>query len=146
VCASGDDDGGTNLGGLWLLELTDGQWLDVGGGLPGPAGVPVLTGTGNTTAGARVALALADGAPSAPVSLVVGGSAANQALLGGVLVPSPDVVVPLGSTDAGGALDVALRWPSGVPTNTTLWIQAWLPDAAAPLGWAASGALVTTTP
>jgi hypothetical protein len=70
-----------------------------------------------------------------------GSAASNTPLLGGVLVPRPELVVPL-VLDAGGGASLAFLWPSGVPIGFELWSQAWIVDPQGPQGAAASNALL----
>src|SRR5690606_8177155 len=86
---------------------------DLGAALPGSNGTPAQTvDYGSQTVSVDVA--------HAPVNQVgavfVGFSAVNQPLFGGVLVPSPDVALPLASDaagDASHAFGVAAPFPSG---------------------------------
>lgn len=48
-------------------------------------------------------------------------------LKGGVLVPSPDVVLTL-TVDPEGGLSLTLPWPDGLPSQVSLWWQVWIPD------------------
>ena len=57
--------------------------------------------------------------PSAPGLLVVGISALYAPLLGGTLVPSPDIVLPL-AIDATGRASFAFTQPGPLPPGTRL--------------------------
>jgi hypothetical protein len=82
--------------------------------------------------------------PSAtPVFVVLGLQAANLPLHGGVLVPSPDVIVGGLLTDGDGQVTLAAHWPPGVPAGTELFAQAWNHEGG---GWGATNAVVGTTP
>ena len=67
------------------------------------------------------------------------------AFKGGVLVPSPDVILAGLPIDAGGDLDIASTWPTGIPGGVTLWLQHWISDPASPVGFSASNAIQGTT-
>ncbi len=122
------------------------QWLDVGSGIAGVAGAPHLDASGSLTAGAVTQLDLSLAAPNAPCALVVGAQRIDAPLFGGVIVPSPDVLLQPLSTGPGGTWTFAGVWPAGIPAGTKLWFQAWIPDAASPQGYAASQGLEATTP
>jgi hypothetical protein len=123
-----------------------GPWTFVGHALAGGAGAPALQGDGPLLPDTDATLTLAAAAPSAPAWLVLGGAAALAPFHGGVMVPQPDVLVGPLATDAGGALAAHGRWPFGVPSGVALWLQAWVQDAGAPFGLAASNGLAATAP
>ncbi len=131
---------------LITLRGTGGDaWTDLGNALPGAAGPPQLRGTGILQPATPLTLAVHRAAASAPGVLVLGGARVDLPLLGGVLVPRPDVAVPL-STDARGSAFLQQRWPLGVPAGLSLYAQAWLLDASAVAGAAASNGLRGVTP
>jgi hypothetical protein len=79
---------------------------------------------------------------------VIGLAKASLPFKGGVLVPSPDVVVPL-ATGPAGTFALPFVWPAGIPGGLQLWFQTWIQDAAAVAGFAASNgpqATVASTP
>lgn len=121
-------------------------WELLDGGAPGVSGTPRLTGIGTLEAFSPVRIILTDAAPAAPVSLVAGFSELNAPFKGGVLVPTPDVVLSGFSTDGDGALVLPAAWPTGFPPGFSTWFQAWVVDGAAPKGLAGSNGLVGTTP
>jgi hypothetical protein len=120
-------------------------WRDLGNALAGVSGNPALTGVGSFAGGTNVSLNLANGAPSTAGFLIVGGSAINLPLLGGTLVPSPDVLFPY-STDGSGNGSFSILYPTGKPDCVTFYFQVWLVDAAGPQGVSASNALTGTQP
>ena len=69
---------------------------------------------------------------------MVGASAAHLPIGGGVLIPAPDLVVPLPTTDALGAWSLVTGWPAGIPTGTPFYLQVALVDGLAPSGFAGS--------
>ena len=83
------------------------------------------------------------GPAAAATSLVLGADAAFAPLQGGVLVPSPDVVVGGLVTDAAGGLALSGHWPPGMAPGTALVLQAWFVDGT---GSAATTGLRGTTP
>ena len=118
----------------------------LGGAVVGGAGSPVLTGEGTLLPDSDVRLVLSDGAPGVPVTLVVGLSPVLTPFHGGLLVPSPDVLLAGLMTDAAGGLQVSSRWPASLGPGFSLWFQMWLADASATSGLAASNGLKATAP
>lgn len=131
--------------GLTLLGGAS-PWVDLGFGLAGVSGVPTLIGTGSLQAGTTATLLLADAAPTAPAALIIGATPSFVPFLGGVLVPSPNLVLVGLLTDATGALTLAGTWPPAIPTGTTIYFQMWIQDAAAVFGTAASNGLELVAP
>jgi len=106
---------------------------------------PSLGGSGSLQGGMPVTLFLDDAAANAPAHLVVGLSEWNVNFKQGVLVPSPDVFVPL-ATDATGSRGLTATWPAGLPSNVPILYQYWIQDPAGPVGYSASNGLRGTTP
>lgn len=123
-----------------------GTWIDLGQALAGAAGLPVLAGQGEMLGGDPWSLVLEDAAPDAPAWLVAGFSALQAPFRGGVLVPAVDLLVGPLSTGPEGGFELSTTWPAGLPSGTTLWLQAWIQDPAGPKGWAASNGLSASTP
>jgi hypothetical protein len=121
-------------------------WSDLGAGLAGSAGTPVLVTDGSLAAGTTISLDLTGGAPGASAALVVGFDVLGAPFKGGTLVPQPTLVLADLPLDGAGALALSGTMPAGVPAGTTLVLQAWLPDAGGPAGWAASNAVCGTSP
>lgn len=130
---------------IGALLNRDGPLSVLGEGLPGTLGVPALAAISDVTGGAAFSLRLQPAPAFAPAVLVVGLSLAAVPLKGGVLVPSPDALIPL-ATDADGALQIDATWPAGLPSGLHVWMQAWVEDAGAIHGLSASRGLEITTP
>jgi len=122
----------------------DNDWAVSGPGLAGVNGVPVLSAQGALIAAQAGSLDLAAAAPFASTYLVLGFNALSGAFKGGVLVPSPDVVLSPLTSDGGGALQLPFSWPQNVPSGTQIWAQYWVQDAVGPVGFSASNGLVGT--
>lgn len=122
-----------------LAGLEDTGRLLVYGHLEHP-GAPGLAGTGDPQPGSPVTISLDNALPHQALVLVVGAELVQQPLLGGVLGPSPQILIPL-VADGTGGLQLVGTWPSGLPTWFTVWMQAWIPHAAGPGNYAASDAL-----
>jgi hypothetical protein len=119
-------------------------WVNVGQGLAGTAGVPMFVGSGTLEPGETISLELHGGKPSATTFLVAGAPAINAPFKGGVMVPAPSLLLVL-ATNGAGEFAGSGPWP-GAPAGLTIWFQAWIVDAAAVQGFAASNALGATAP
>ena len=115
-------------------------WRNLGLGLAGPAGMPVLKGTGTLDPNTAFSLDLTKAPASAPAFLLLGTSRWDLKLFGGVLVPKPRLVLP-GTTGSAGTLQWKASWPGWVPFGTGLYYQAWCADKSSPSGLCASNAL-----
>jgi len=128
-------------------------WLDLGQGKAGVSSEglpakPILTADGTLAAGAPVSVALArSNTPHTFGYVIMGLSDLSAPFKGGTLVPSPDVVVgPLAGLPGASALVLSDTWPAGVPSGTSIWIQAWLHGVGSPLPTSATSAVRGTTP
>lgn len=143
--------GGGTIQGLQPTTFVDSfvpqdhPWVALGDGLAGAGGVPYLSAYGSLGAGSTLRLVLEDAPAAAIATLVVGAGVLGAPFKGGVLVPPPDVLLPI-PTDASGAFDVTGTWPAGVPSGVAIVLQAWIPDASGPKGFVSSGAAQGTTP
>ena len=120
-------------------------WADMGQGLAGSAGVPELSGSGTLASGSSCSLELSQGQPVATMWMVIGFTELNAPFKGGTLVPNPLFLVDM-NTNGLGAASLPFVMPAGVPSGTDIVTQAWIADAAAVSGLAASNGLVATTP
>ncbi|TPW07470.1 MAG: FG-GAP repeat-containing protein, partial [Acidimicrobiaceae bacterium] len=87
----------TFLFGLPATAITD-----LGNGLAGANGVPALAGEGTLQPGSSITLSLSGALANAPATLVIGLSQLGAPFKGGVLVPSPDLLLGGFVTGAGG--------------------------------------------
>ena len=143
----------TGLGGAPIVDMGAFEfgsevspWSDLGQGLAGATGVPVLTGSGALQGGDPVGLSLTNALPGSLAHLVLGISYLGAPLKGGVLVPFPDITVLGLPLDGTGSLVISGTWPTGLPGGLTSYIQYWVTDAAGPKGLSASNGLSATTP
>jgi FG-GAP-like repeat len=136
------------LEGFTLVQLLSGQgpWTALGQSLAGPAGWSSLEAWGTLLPDSTLTLRIGDGLPGATTFLVAGFGEALAPFKGGVLVPTPDAIVPLGPLDAQGDLQIAGTWPAGAPSDVSLVLQAWRVEAGAPQGFAATTAVRGETP
>lgn len=128
-----------------LRDPEEGQWSDLGFALPGGSAAATLTGEGVFQLGQPMYLR-STGAPPQAFGLWVAGLAPSlQPLLGGVLVPSADLVLGHFADPAGRAV-----WTppvtTGLPTGLGLWLQAWYLDPSQPSSVRATNGLSTRTP
>jgi hypothetical protein len=131
----------------WIVRITTfNPWLDLGGGVAGVNGRPLLAPSGPMCDGDPTSLDVVDGPANGVLFLLLGISELLAPFKGGTLVPSPDVILAGLPLDAGGALSLAFAWPPDVPSGLDLWWQAWMPDAAAPFGFSATNGVRGTTP
>lgn len=121
-------------------DLLPGAWQNLGHAKAGVAGEPALYGAGELLAFTPLSLSLDHAAPNAPAFLIVGVARADLPFLGGLLIPAPTIVTPL-TIPSTGSFVLSTTWPALVPAGTTLYLQAWIQDAAATLGFAASNGL-----
>ncbi len=134
-------------GAAWILDLEPSDpWFDLGHALAGTTGDPLLQGVGPLTDGSDNSLDLTNALPGSTTSIIVGFAALEIGFKGGLLVPSPDVLVIGLPLDGTGALSIPFVWPSGVPSGVSLWFQHWISDPAGPKGFAASNGLKAITP
>lgn len=125
-------------------RMADGPFVDLGQALAGAMGAPVLTLGGTLVGGTPLMVSITNAAPLTNAFIIAGLSAVNLPFFGGVLVPSPDILV--GLPTGAGSIVFAVNWPVGLPTGTQVFIQTWIQDPSGPLGVTATNAIVATTP
>ncbi|MFT7465426.1 MAG: hypothetical protein ACI9EF_003793 [Pseudohongiellaceae bacterium] len=121
-------------------------FTDLGAGLSGMPGTPLLVGRGTMIAPAPVALNLSGALESSVAALVIGLAELGVPFKGGTMVPQVDVLFIGLPLDSAGELVVSAPWPAGLPSGFSSWYQFWVTDPAGPLGFAASNGLAGTTP
>jgi len=119
-------------------------WKDLGFGLAGTHGIPLLVGSGPLTPGSDMNLHLSSAVGMAKCWVVTGASQLGLPFKGGVMVPNPDYVYSISTIF--GFVDTGGPWSAGVPSGTTLYFQMWIQDPAGPSGFAATNAVSGTTP
>lgn len=120
-------------------------WVNLGSGLAGVSGVPLLTTSGTLLPNTSYAFGVTNARPIAPIFWVMGTSAINAPFKGGVLVPSPDLILGPFTTSFGGLLAITGTFPAGVPSAFSFFSQFWIKDAAAFAGFAATNGVQGTT-
>jgi hypothetical protein len=146
IVVAGGEDHGIVESDTW--SFVDGGFTSVGRGLGGALGVPVLAGSGDLTPGSATGfvVVLTGTAPFNPVTLFVGLDTGALPLKGGTFYPVPVVLqLPL-AADFLGSVALTGAMPAGMPGGTSFVAQAWMPDATAPKGFAASNGLQVVVP
>jgi hypothetical protein len=143
IAVSGSGDSG-DTGIVWMLDLMDSRWLDLGQSMAGVLGDPRFVATGGLVGNDVIQLTLSDSAPISLATLVLGLSLLEAPLKGGVLVPFPDFLLPF-TTNTEGLVEFNDSWPQGIPAGLPFFMQWWIQDAAGPAGLSASNAVKGTT-
>jgi hypothetical protein len=91
-----------------------GRFVSWGQGLLGSRGRPVLSGSGTVAGNQTITLTMNGALQNTLGVQVVGFLPGYMALLGGTLVPNPDIVL-LGLTDNAGAMSLSMVWPTVPP-------------------------------
>ena len=138
-----DPDGNQAFG---VIDTSSGPWANIGGGLKGKKGKPVLTGEGPLTAVTPVSIELSSGKENA--TSVLFGSIGSQpvAFKGGTLVAHPWSLFVDFVSDGNGDIDLATVWPANVPSDIELWFQFAMQDDEAIYGVSLSNGLKAVTP
>ena len=124
----------------------EGTWDDLARPLAGTNGPPLLEGEGTLIGGDAVAITLTNALENTTATLIVGPSELDTPLMGGVLVPTPTVMVFGLPTGPNGKISIPSPWPTGLPSSISLYFQHWIQGSAGPQGYAASNGLRATTP
>jgi len=122
-----------------LLALPGGAWRDGGAGAGADRGTLRLSARGAPVNGQPVLLLLTGAPPGARVRWSVQVST-------GPADPGTDLPMPELSAGADGCVALAALWPREAPAGTTVTVQAFVADPAAPQGVAASNVLTATSP
>ncbi len=134
-------------GDVAIVVIDVGPWVSLGRGLAGTSGlIPYLVGGGTLAAGEPVALSMNNARPGVATTLVVGFSKAAAPFKGGILVPAPDILFAGLPVDGTGHLAFSAPMPAGAPSGFDLYFQFWHPDPQGYALFAASNAIVGTTP
>lgn len=115
-------------------------WKDLGFAKPGTAGLPSLVGSGSLASNQAGKLELTQAKSNALTFGIAGLSALNAPFYGGVLVPTPDILFTA-ATNGSGKLTIPFMLPPNTPSGVTIYLQFWITDPGATLGYAASNAL-----
>ena len=122
------------------IHYTPVPWDDLGHGLGGPSGLPVLTGSGSLLPGTGAKILLTNAPSRALAFLIIGFSTWYEPFNGGTLVPALDLYMPL-RTDSSGSLRLEGEWPADLVQGTPIYLQYGIPGD---VDWLASNALQAT--
>ena len=121
-------------------------WNDLGNGLAGTLGIPLLTGDGAMVQGATHTTHLSNALPGSSAIMVLGLSAINLPAKGGILVPNPDILLAGLPISISGELLLISSPANPIPSGTTVYLQFWINDPAGPFGFSASNGTSKTAP
>lgn len=121
-------------------------WSSLGYALGGTLGLPKLSADVAQDAVTTVSLLLQQGTPDASATLVLGLHDIDHPFKGGVLVPSPDVLVGGLVVGPDGTLCLQSMLVDGLPLGLPLYVQVWMVDALGAKGFAASNAIRLAAP
>ena len=105
---------------------------------------PQLVARGNLQPGLPLTLHVSGGPQHAMAVLVIGASAQDLPLFGGIVVPTAERLLLGLTTDATGQLDVTITWPTGPAALAPLVLQAWMTSIDAASGFEATNAVALT--
>ena len=93
-----------------------------------------MNGCGLLALGQSVQLELSQALAGTPTLLVVGASEISFPLLGGTLVPSPDLILSGFVTNGAGELEITLPIGVPIPAGLDRFVQAWSFDSLGNVG------------
>jgi hypothetical protein len=126
------------------LDWGGNPWINLGHGLAGTYGLPTLTASAYLIGGWPISISLTGALENTTAYLVVGLSRIDYPYFyGGTMVPSVDSFYPI-PTGSGGSFDMNGTWSTGIPMGTSIYLQTWIIDPGAIMGYAASNALEGT--
>ena len=132
--------------GLLLNETPHHAWTNIGYGLAGTNGVPLLVGTGTLAAGSPGTLKLSHANPGKLAVLFISKQSFPAPFKGGVLATVPPLISFMLLTSPAGTINLSwTHWPGGFP-GSTWYFQYGVVDSGGPAGAALSNALRATQP
>lgn len=129
---------GIQSGAAYAFAIGSGQFIDLGNGLAGSTS-PLLTGSGSLASGGNFSLTMTALPAATTAYLIVGNATLFAPFMGGILVPTIDLVIPLPT--GSGTVVIPATTPPGIPSGVSIYVQAWIPDAGGPVGLSATNAL-----
>lgn len=125
-----------------LSEFAGEPWKDLGQGVAGLLGQPVLEASGGGWAGTPTRLQLRGAMPLSHVTLITGSSLRCQPVQGVLVLPDLDQIQNDLTTDLTGRLEMSATWPANLGRGIPLFFQAFISDPTAPRGTAVSNTVV----
>jgi hypothetical protein len=123
-----------------VAQLLPPSWLDLGASKPGAGAPPEMLAAGTLEGSTANTVALTGAASGSLALLVAGLTPVHAPFKGGTLVPEPQLVLAL-PTGGEGAVALPFTWPASAPLGTSVYLQFWIVDGSASLGFSASNAL-----
>ena len=126
-----DEAGNVAVFGPYTVPPVADPWTNLGGGLAGVSGIPVLVGSGPLTTGSAGSLALSSAAPSALCSLFISLASTPTPFKCGTLIPVPIAFQIMLFTNGSGNLNLNWpSWPAGL-SGASVYFQYAIADGAA---------------
>ncbi|MFT4512386.1 MAG: polyhydroxybutyrate depolymerase [Planctomycetota bacterium] len=123
----------------WILAHSKpGTWTDTGNDLGGTYGPPVMQPNGTVNPGTIVSFAASNALENTPAVFIIGATAVNSPLAGGVLGPSMDFSIFGLVSNPVGELNLSFGWPAGMPIGAAFYFQYWFQDAGGRAGLAST--------
>lgn len=119
-------------------------WCDLTGGVGGSLGKPTIDGAGTVSTAAPIEITIRNTPSAANGALMLGLSRLDFPIFGAVIVPNPDLVIPV--TGSASSIVVNVSAIRRLGPGADAYFQAFFIDPTAPQGLAASDALKTTRP
>lgn len=142
-----EDDSLADAGAAYVFDLDQYEaWSDLGGGTPGIAGTPSLTGSGPLTAGSMNPLTISSAPPGAAMLLWIALAPTPFPAIGGTVHAAPFIGQLFLLANGSGSFTGAATWPTGVPPGTQAWFQFVIEDLSTVHGLTLSNGLLATTP
>jgi hypothetical protein len=128
--------------------IDEGDFVDLGPGIGGSLGAPTLSGSGDLSSGSPLGftLDLGNAPPSNLGVLFAGLTNGSVPFAGGTFYPFPVLTAAPCQTDPSGAAQFSSSIPSGVPSGTSIVLQAWFVDGSAPKGLSGTNGLEAIVP
>jgi len=137
----------TATGSLSLLvNQLPGPWFDLGSGLAGSFGTPLLTGHGSCVAGKPASLTLTSAKPSSLALIFVSFVSNPAPFKGGTFLTFPYVFQLALFTNGSGAIPLSFNWPGSLPPGFSLDFQYAIADPGGPAGAALSNGVRAVQP
>jgi DNA-binding beta-propeller fold protein YncE len=134
-----------------IVDTSLDPWTDLGAALAGTHGEPRLVIAGTLGPDSLVRFTVANALVGSSNTLVMGFVQLGAPFKGGTMVPTPTLLYPgipnlPSSSGAAGFFSATTLWPAGVPPAFAFYVQAWMPDAAGPAGFASTNGVEGVTP
>ena len=120
------------------FRADDARWFDLG--QASAWSQAVLSGDGEYASGSAVSFQLSGAPPASPIAFVLGERPICLPVLGGTLIPRPDLVVPGYITDAAGQLALSATLGT-ISSFAHLYAQVILADPSSPIGVSLTNAI-----